>query len=154
MAVVFRQSRHDCLQWGLIIDEEERVPVRAPNSYVARIAKGSTLLLGKFDITQGRFWSNNNGVRAGPIYEIDQEIDFLTKHQACTVIWMAYTAGQTLPVGAVIGGHVADGSVTHVARMTHNGREVLGYYHPKTKLAYYEQMGKQTATLMDILVLI
>ena len=121
---------------------------------MARTIIENTLLLGKFHIITKYFWANNAGVSVGPIYPANQEIELLTKDEACAVPWMAYTVGQTLPDGAVIGGHLADGSLTYVAKITHDSEEAFGYYSPMNTLAYYEKTGIHTTMSMDILVLI
>ena len=103
--------------------------------------------------TGGRvLWVNMEGERIGPISETDQTIEILTKHATCPVPWMPYTTGEPLPVGAVTGGRLPDGSTTYVARITHNGELVFGYYNLRSALAYYEYYGPQTTTSMDILV--
>ena len=73
---------------------------------------------------------------------------------AMTVPWMPYTAGEPLPFGAVIGGRLPDGSATYVAKVIHNSDVVFSYYNSRSALAFYEYYGPQTATSMDILVLL
>ena len=108
--------------------------------------------IGTFNMDGRSFWANMEGEHIGPIFEADQTIEILTKHPACPVPWMPYTAGEPLPVGAVTGGHLADGSTTYVARLIHNGEMVFGYYNSRSAVAYYQFYGPQTTTSMDILV--
>ena len=145
MVMAFGPPRQDCLHWGSS-DEHGRVPVQvevtvqsANYIYVARIIYGDNVLLGNFKIGHGKYYANDEGVAIGPILERDQEIESLTKGVTCTVPWMAHTAGETIPHGAVAGGRIADGSPTYIAKITHTVQHlVFGYYNPKTKLAYYE----------------
>ena len=132
-----------------------RVALRGqgPNFCVGRTVSENTLLLGKFRIPSRQFWGNREGVRI-ILDETDQEIEIVTKDETCAIPWMAYTAGQTLPAGAVIGGHLADGSHTYIAKMTIGNSESFGYYNPNNKMGYYEFHGTHTTTSMDILVLI
>ena len=155
VATVYGQNQHDCLRWSSF-EETGRVRVQGENPIlcVARMISENTFLLGKLNFRAGIFRANNGGVSVGPIDDTDQEIDILTKDETCSVPWMAYTAGQTLPAGAVTGGHLADGSITYVAKIIHGSAESFGYYTPTTSLAYYEFKGIHTATSMDILVLI
>ena len=161
MVMAFGPPRQVCLQWGSS-NEHGRVPVqvevtvqRANYIYVARIIYGDNVLLGKFKVGHGKYYANNEGAAIGPILETDQEIESLTKDVTCTVPWMAYTAGETLPDGAVAWGRIADGSPTYVAMITHTGQHLIfGYYNPKMKLAYYEAAGPYTTISMDILVVI
>ena len=154
MVNIFGLPRDDCLHWGSI-DEPGRVPIQGYQGtriiYAARIVSNNSLLLGKFH--HPAFWANNKGVRIGPIYENDQDIEVLTKDDSCPLLWIEYTAGETLPVGAVAGGHLADGSVTYVAKIT-DGDQLFGYYSPKTEMAYYEMSGVRTASSMQIFLLL
>ena len=156
MVVVFEPPRHDCLHWGSK-EEAGRRPVqgRGPKViYAARIANQNAWLIGKFTNNSQHFWANQEGARIGPIVATDQGINILTIDDACIVPWVSLTAGQTLPVGVVGGGRLADGSVTYVAKVTHGDQEMFGYYNNYAELAYYEQGGVQTTTSMELLVVI
>ena len=156
MVNIFELPRNDCLHWGSR-KEPGRVPVQAYQGsqmlYVARIVSENNLLIGKYRSVNRYFWANREGARVH-VHETNQHIEILTKHEACSVLWMDYIAGKTLPVGAVTGGHLADGSVTCLVKITHGGQYVFGYYNSKSELAYYEMAGVRTATSMQILVLV
>ena len=155
--MAFGPFRHDCLRWGPTV-EPGRVPFKVLNtyySYVAKISSENNVFIWRFNIQSGKFWANKKGILIGPIRTTDQEIAILTKSEDCTVPWLAYTAGETLPDGAVAEGRLADGSPTYVAKVNHGGRLGLGYYNPKSKLVYYEAYTEaHTSTSMDILVLV
>ena len=73
------------------------------------------------------------------------------KNTACQVLWKLYTAGDSLPFGAVSGGRLSDGSATYVAKLTQsNGEQIIVNYNSKSGLAFYEYYGIQTTTSMDI----
>ena len=156
MVNTYGPLRYNCLQWGSM-NVPGRIPVKVPDwggLCVARIVSGDSLLVGKVTLFNGAFWTNNDGVPVGPISETDQDIEILTMDATCNAPWMSYTAGESLPVGAVAGGHLADGSPTYVAKVTHDGRQALGYYNPVSATAYYTAGGYYTATSMDIFVLL
>ena len=80
--------------------------------------------------------------------ETDEDIELLTVDATCPLPWMSYTAGELLPIGAVTGGHLADGSETYVVKVNNNNDEfvVFGYYNNHSALVYYEGYGVQTTT--------
>ena len=152
----FGPPRDICVHWGSS-QESGRVLVKTQKQlYLARIKRYGALVIGKFEIIRsvGRFWASNEGVRVGPVYVRDQDIEFLTMDPACTLPWISYSAGGLLPVGAMSGGHLTDGSTTYVAKVVHNGEELFGYYNTKSQLAYFEKGGAHTKTTMKLLVLI
>ena len=127
----FGPPRDTCVHWGLR-QEPGRVPVEEQFLgnviYLARMRRENTLLVGKFNPFAGGFWANYEGVRIGPVLETDPDIEFLTMDSACPLLWMPYTAGWKLPVGAVSGGLLSDGSPTYVSKVTHDdGRLLFGY---------------------------
>ena len=154
--MVFGPLRHDCLHWGSDV-EPGRVPIQVLNNYynyVARIVNPNYVLLGRLNSKNEQFWANSESILIGPIYKTDQDIEILTTDDACNLLWLAYTAGETLPNGAVADGRLSDGSPTYVAKITHRNRQAFGYYNPISELAYYEAYKEvHTATSMDILVL-
>ena len=154
MVNAFGPPRHGCLHWGSR-QEPGWVPIVEENgyNYVARTLSVDVLLIATFDTYSYALWGNRGGVAVGPVEETDQDIEFFAKDPACPLPWMPYTAGGPLPVGAVIGGRLADGSPTYVAKVYHD-RFLFGYYSPKSAVAYYERRGAQTKTSMDILVLL
>ena len=150
----FGPPRYDCLHWGSR-EEPGWVPIVEENghNYIARTISGNILLIATFDTYSLSLWGNRDGVVVGPVKETDRDIEFLAKDPACPLLWMAYTAGEPLPFGAVAGGSLADGSATYVAKIYHD-RFLFGYYNPKSAVAYYERFGAQTKTSMDLLVLL
>ena len=150
--------RDTCVHWGLR-HELGRVPVEERFLqnviYLVRIRRENTLLVGKFNPFVGGFWANNEGVRFWPVLETDPDIKFLTMDPACTLLWMPYTAGEKLPIGAVSGGLLSDGSTTYVSNVNRDdGRLSFGHYNTDAALVYYGWTGVLTKTSMDILVLL
>ena len=141
-----------CLQWvtswGL-----EHVPVEVKNKYVPRITYIGTLLLGWFDKGGAKFMSYMEG-QSVVIDEGDQAIEVLAKYESCALPWISYTAGDTLPDGAVAGGRLDDGSPTYVAKTTIAGDVALGYYDAETGYGYFWLHDAYKMTSIDILVLI
>ena len=58
------------------------------------------------------FMASLEGEQLGPIDL--EEVDILTTLPACTLSWMPYTSGATIPSGVVIGGHLADETFVHI----------------------------------------
>ena len=152
---MFGLPHDDCLHWRPS-NQTGRIPIKTYQGsqllHVARIVSENILLIGKYRSLDRDFWANKEDVRIRA-YATNQSIEILTSENACSVLWMDYTAGKALHVGAVAGGHLADGTVTYVAKIMHNGQHVFGYYNSKRELAYYELSGVHTAASMQILVL-
>ena len=155
MVNAFGPPKHGCLYWG-----SNQIsgwgPVQERNGviYLARIVSGDVVLIGKLNTQKGEFRGNRGGLNVGPIHVNDKNIEFLSKDPACLLPWMPYTAGEPLPVGAVTGGRLNDGSATYAAKIFHDGNANFGYYDPTLSLAYYEWSGVRTATSMELLVLL
>ena len=77
-------------------------------------------------------YANREGVQIGPVLETYQDIELLTVDATCPLPWMSYTACEPLPVGAVTGGRLADGSETYVVKVIHNKNELLLLLQHKT----------------------
>ena len=154
----FGPPRHGCLHWVPSQGTEGlRIQITGRESYAARITSGDVVLFGTFfSEGQRQFWANKEGVSIGPVFETDQDIEILTVDATCPLPWMPYTASEPLPVGAVIGGRLADGSETYVVKVNHNNNQfvVFGYYTTKSAVAYYEGLGVHTTTSMEMLVML
>ena len=151
----FGPPRLGCIQWSTNQGPGyERLEDQNGDMYIARVVSAGFVVIGLFDIAWGEFWGNRVGVKVGPVRESDQDIEFLAKDAACPLPWMSYTAGDPLPFGTVTGGQLADGTVTYVVKVNHQGYISFGFYDPNAAVAYYERFGVQTTTSMDILVLL
>ena len=155
MVKVFTISSRICLLWSL---EEQmgREPVKVNDGsqglYVSRVHVDNALIIGKLVVGSDKFWANFEGrlsvaSATGKVLTIDE---------ACIWSWLLYTCGKALPVGAVIGGHLASGSPIYVAkRVDHQyGRLAFGYYSIECVLGNHELDGARTTTKMDILVML
>ena len=138
----FGPPRDSCLRWGSR-QEPSRSLVEIPGlSCLVRITAGNILLIGKFDMAPWEtFWANNEGVRLGPLSEIDLGIEFLTVDPACPVLWTSFTVGESLQFGVIGGGHLSDGSITYVSKVIVNGYTGFAYCNARSELAYYECAG-------------
>ena len=116
-------------------------------SYAAWTLHCKVLLIGTFGGV--KFRANDAGVEV----VTDHNIEFLAKKSSYPLPLMSYTVGEQLPFGAVTGGRFADGSDTYVARVHHDIFR-FWYFHPKSVAVYYEIIGVQARTSMDILVVL
>ena len=155
MVKAFTIINRVCIQWGRDV-EVGREPVQVYTGHemilVSRIRHGNSVIIGKLGTT--RFLANFEG-QSFEAVSTDYNIEVLTIDDACTWSWLTYTSGEVLPVGAVIGGHLNSGSPIYVAKM-HNGlvEPAFGYYSTDNSLGNYELYGAQTASTMDILVIL
>ena len=152
----FGPYSHSCLRWGPH-DEPNRTPIQMHDGlqmiYLSRLLRSNILIPGKYIADVQNFWCSIEGEKTGPIGL--EGVSFLTTNPACTIPWMPYTAGASIPHGAVIGGHLADGTHLYVAWVddgTH--RPAYGYYNPSSEVAHYEIDGGWTTTTMRLLILL
>ena len=79
---------------------------------------------------------------------------------ACQIQWVQYSAGNDVPLGSIVGGHMASGSCSdlYVVRVTtrRDGHDVnvSGYYDPASQKAYAVFVGAHTYSEMEILVVV
>ena len=150
----FGPHRKACLHWGSS-KEAGKVPVEVQDwtvLYLARMMKDDTLVVGKYDTVTKTFFANNEGIRV--VDGTDEGIEFLTMDPTCSLLWMPYTAGNSLPAGLVSGGRLPDECTTYVCKVIQDGRLMFGYYNTESELAYYELAGVRMTTSMELLVLL
>ena len=154
-------DRNTCLHWGS--DQHTRlIPVELYDghlyTYVVRLAIGQELVIGKLMVDGGRIYVNHDGTVVSALYDATLGHELLMSDPDCTLSWVQYTPHTDIPSGAVIGGHMADGSPTYVVKVNHvhNGNiyVVLGYYTSKTGMAYFEFVGPISSNDMMILILL
>ena len=157
MVKVFTLANRMCHLWSS--DEQVgREPVVVSYGtvrlHVSRIHRDGAAIVGKLAVNSGQFWANIKG--QGIDVPSGSEVEVLTVDDACTWIWLPYTSGEALPVGAVIGGHLGSGSPIYVAKMVDHqyGKLAIGYYSTEIDLGNYELHGAKTTTTMDILVML
>ena len=158
MVNVFWQSHDVCLYWDSY-QEPGRVAVGDVDGgvYVGRTIHGEAMVVGKFldvDSYNPHIWANDQGERFSVDYGSDNAVEVLSTTADCPLFWVSYTGGNPLPVGAVAGGYLVDGKVTHVARKMYASSVAYGYYNTDTEMLYYEFSGAQNSTTIEILVLL
>ena len=152
----FGPARDACLSWGSP-DEPGRVPVQMHDGhetvYVARVLRSNALIPGKYATSGNGFWCSIEGDATGPINL--EDVSVLTTDPACTLPLMPYTSGAPIPPGAVIGGHLADGTNLYVMYVEDGSKQpAYGYYNPSSRVAHWEMHGSQTTTTMLLLILL
>ena len=150
MLNAFGPPRYVCLHWVSSKESGElAIKIKGKEFYAARIRSGGIVLIGTFYTeNQPRLYANREGVQIGLVLETDEDIELLTVDVTCPLPWMSYTAGELLPIGAVTGGHLDDGSETDVVKVNHHNNEfvVFGYYNTHSALVYYEGYVVHTTT--------
>ena len=155
MIKIFMIPNHICLQWG----PDQQVGREAVQEldgttvfYVSRIKRDNAIIVGKATFPLGIFFGVDS---VGEHFFETDDIEVLTIDEACTWSWLSYTSGEELPVGAVMGGHLASGSPIYVAKMyANNGVPAFGYYSIEYGMGRYELFDTRTDTTMDILVIL
>ena len=154
MLMVFRvELSVDCIIW-----EPKSFPF--PDRTVYYISTYPQAVCGKqvgsdFLIGHGRGDHNSYfGVRnADQHYHMESFV--LTVNPLCTLAWVPYIAGSTLPANALVCGHLTAAGPTYCARirMLHNGNIIIlfGYYSEWYKVAYYAFYRTKESAEMDIL---
>ena len=114
---------------------------------VSRLKTGGRVLPGTYFHSAEKFYAADNGATT----TIGDE-EILTVRAGCLVTLVRFIAGDTIPVGAVVGGHLGDdNSKIYVVRR----RSEFGYYDPVSAQGYTPYYGDSGVTdELDILVLL
>ena len=158
MVNIYWQPRDVCLHWGFY-QELGRVAVwRGSPRPVCRTKLENALVIGKYialtSPNNPGTWVNNQGKQISVIHGSGNVVEVLTTIAGCPLFWVPYTGGNPLPSGVVVGGYLANGKATNVARVQYSTDLAVGYYNPDTEMAYYASRGARISSTMEILVLI
>ena len=164
---ISNRKRDSCIQWVSNYNFAQAKPVTSMECdqygalrpcYVGRRISPSHILPGKYhaqdSIAEEGFWT----VFDGQIYT-NGAMEILDVQADCQVTWMSLTAGDPVPINAVVGGYVESSDfMLYVIRgkIQRDGNmfTVFGYYDPATEKGYLEYFGVRVLTVMDVLILI
>ena len=158
--VVFRETPvHQCYEWvtynsGDPLDER-MIAADNPERIVSRLAVSGSDVVGYFFTVKGKCYGT---VGDREYYTWDGYLcERLRVIEGCTIFWVPYTAGETLPSNAVIGGAMANGDVPYVVKfdVIHDGKMSISAYYiegfPYAITGYYGT--RHSATMMMMVVL-
>ena len=155
MLMVFRKQEHvNCAVW--VQDESGVIPGRIlslGDSHVGRVYNNGDLLVGNAN-QPGQNWNTYIAREGQQIYFPTE--DLLTVHPNCTMAWLPYNAGDSLPSKAVATGGLANGRRLYSSLSFHApaNKWVIGTYAEGDTAAYYAYDGSNAVTLFDILVVV
>ena len=125
-----------------------RVPCAKNSEYsVGRVVVQADILVGTHTRWTTYTHVSKNGTRVS-----SRKGEVLQMQPWCSVHWTPYIPGNTIPVGAVVGGYLGNPSNTTYV-ISGKGKRSCGYYNPDTQLGYIVFPWSKIATNMDILVL-
>ena len=78
--------------------------------------------------------------------------EFLEVKPHCSMMWVFHSAGDPLPLGAVVGGNMTDGRALYVMRGVPSGAST-GYYDDTTGVGLYYSGGIQSVTEVELLII-
>ena len=87
---------------------------------VCRTKHENALVLGKYEAADPNnpgIRVNNQGKQIFVVQGSDNVIEVLTTMAGCPLFWVPYTVGNPLSSGVVVGGYLANGKATYVARV-------------------------------------
>ena len=123
---------NDCLEWRIHADDwpEDLVVVNdGDNDYaVARFTIGDALL-------PGAYRNGNTKTVMGGTRQNDLTGEYLLVPPPCSVGWVAWSSssGTYLPVGAIVGGQLANVMPLYVSMgLVETNKMEIGYYNPET----------------------
>ena len=146
-----------CTQWTVSSDWNYPRMVkynRKHNGYkldgVARLNMAGEVLPARWPEGYLKAFTIQNNIRFG-----DTAFEVLLVKESCSLSWVYYNAssGNAMPPGAIMGGHLADGTQLYVAiaYMT-DTVNLLGFYNQRTRMgAYYHNGVQNTQGGMKIL---
>ena len=156
MLMIFRHQEHvDCVVW--VRDQYEVLPRRMltgpDNGQVGRVSVGNDLLVGQARMP-GNFWFTYIAHNGTQIHIRDE--DLLTVHPNCTLAWVPYKAGDTLPMNAITTGMLANGRrlYSSLSWYAAAGLWRVGSYAEGDTAAYFAHNGSNAVTEFDILVFV
>ena len=145
---------HVCIQWkrnegdwpqNLVVINDIK---KADDYAVARVSVGDFLLPGAY--RNGNTKSAMDGIR-----QSSYAGEYLLVHPACLVMWVSWdsTSGSHLPTGAIVGGHLANGSPLYIAKgWAKLDTMKIGYYNPVTSRGHFWAFAEYQLTVMSLLV--
>ena len=158
--IYYGATGKDCWTW---VAHTKYKQFLAPTLYtydqvitVGRYVRPSDTLPGHYFVDNGGLYvSEADGT---PWIAINNPMQVLQVNTECRVVWMAYTAGDAIPAGAVLGGYTSQGThsdiyVIKIMDETRGGY-LFGYYDPSTKLGHIAVQGTHNMTHMDIMIIL
>ena len=156
MLMIFRHQQHvDCVVW--VRDQYGVMPDRMltgpDDAQVGRITVGGDILVGQA-YKPGENWNTYIAHNGNQIYFPNE--DLLTVHPNCTVAWVPYKAGDTLPMNAITTGMLANGRrlYSSLSWYAAAGLWRVGSYADGDTAAYFAHSGSNAVTVFDILVFV
>ena len=153
MLMIFREQGHvDCVVW--VRDQSGVVPVRMitgpDDAQIGRVSAEGELLVGQA-YRPGQDWYTY--IAEDGNWMIFSNEDLLTVHSNCTMAWVPYKAGDSLPREAVVTGMLANGRRLYSSLSWHTPCcWRIGSYTEGDTVAYYVHSGSKAVTDFDILV--
>ena len=155
LLMVFRSKETvDCIIW-----KHKSVPLPSRTLYtystIYQIALCGKQVGPDFLIGQGRADHYSYfGVRSTGGQNYGWNASVVTVNPVCTMAWIPFVAGSTLPRTALACGYLAVVGPTYCARIitAEDGELTFGYYVEADEVAYYAWGGASRATKMDILI--
>ena len=167
VSYISSRKRDSCIQWVSNSDFALAAPVASMDCYingaerpcyVGRRVSPDNILPGKYHRQYSHGEEGVWSVFEGEMYT-NGAMEILDIQADCQVTWMAFTAGDPVPVNAVAGGYLESGdSMLYVIRgkVQYEGNmfTVFGYYDPAAERGYMEHYGVHIMSVMDMLILI
>ena len=144
--------RQKCVSWVPVsVFKPTLVVSYAGSTYAGRWRDALNTVPGKYVPSHGVIYV----AMGDATHTYSDGIEVLQKHPECQVVWLAYTAGEPIPDGAVVGGSLsteAGTNLLYVIRAQGAVDDQFGYYNPDTNLGYVPTPELQY-TKMDIMAL-
>ena len=150
-----------CLKWVSYTLYDNASTIKSTNCHpdpsLTTCALGRLVLSPDYSVP-GKYFHSAQGVWAvlKGTETTEGEKEILNIQDDCQVIWVPYTAGDTLPTGAIVGGYLArnGGTDLYIIRARINDLTLFGYYNPMEAQGYVSHARIYQLISMEILVLI
>ena len=153
--LMFNGRTHDpCVKWVPYpgSDLSSLRAVKSPKGeWACRLNVNNAVLLGSF-VPKFQKCYVSDGINNG----VSHYTEIQTISPECTVGWVNYTAGTSLPPTAVVAGRSITGDNLYVAMITlmDYHHTLWGYYNDGMGLGYCTYISPHTAVFMDLMVLL
>ena len=156
----FYPRKGECMEWVPYTIKPHPVGLVTmltgkPRQVVARVQyKPGVVVPGKVHPNfKNAFYSSLGSTKiAHSQSQTNTAIEVLAVDMACLQFWVAMEAGSSLPEGAVVAGHLSDGTALYTARFWPRSKLNYGYYNPQTNRAHGEEAGVRSSTTFEVLV--
>ena len=157
----FYPTREECTEWVPYTVNPRPVGVVTmltgiPKQFVARVTYQTHVVPGKIHPNyMHSFWTSLGSQVVNHYYAQDvPAVEVMTIDVSCFQFWIPLQTGSSLPEGALVAGHLNDGTPLYTARFFAGSKLIYGYYNPQTKRAHGKETIIRSSSTFEVLIVL